>query len=251
MLDFRAWIVSGLILLSAASAYLLWIYRPKATYNARSLSVGGHPADSASKPATKSLHVEGCSEDFIVNPGEIVEPTVVPGASEEQFVRAYGKETKRDTQGILAWDKYEYTLTDGYFGAGNPGNFVRISLNSGHVLETLDGIELGIDSLGTIFRKMRDKKVEVHERIRRDGGHWILTVSMYSSCGRKFRSEYFRGIPSDPETDSLINRRVAGPDGKAGPLRSDIFMNKVVYDYNLETSEGKDDSTEGEPSEHD
>lgn len=246
MLDYRAWVVACLILLSAAGAYLLWIYRPKATYNARSLSAGPHP--SQSQPATRSLHVEGCKDDFIVSPGELVEPTVVPGASLDQMRSAYGEESKRDKNGVLTWDKYEYSLTGGYFGTVEPYNFLRISLNSGHILESLDGVELGLDSFGTIFRKMRDKKVEVQERIRRDGDRWILTVSMNSACGRKFRSEYFRSIPSDPETDSKINRRLAGPDGKAGLLRSDVFMNKVVYDFVMET--GKHDSGEGEPSEH-
>ena len=248
MLDYRAWIVACLILVSTVGAYLLWIYRPKATYNARSLSAGAHPADSASKPTTKSLHVDGCRQDFIVSPGELVEPIIVPGASLDEFRDVYGKETKRDSQGALTWDKYEYSLTAGGFGSGNPGSSLRISLNSGHILESLDGVELGLDSMGTIFRKMRDKKVEVQERIRRDGDHWILMLSLESACGRGFRSEYFRSLPSDPDTDDKINRRIAGPDGKPGPLRSDVFMNKVVYDYVMET--GKNASGEGEPSEH-
>ena len=247
MLDYRAWIVACVILLSAAGAYLLWIYRPKATYNARSLSAGAHPSDTASKPVTKSLHVDGCRQDFIVSPGELVEPTVVPGASLDNFRDVYGKETKRDPQGALTWNKYEYSLTAGGFGGGSLGSSLSISLNSGHILESLDGVELGLDSMGTIFRKMRDKKVEVRERIRRDGDHWILTLSLESACGRGFRSEYFRSLPSDSETDRQINRRSVGADGKAGPLRSDIFMNKVVYDYVMETA--KDDA--GEPSEHD
>src|SRR5580692_10026710 len=103
MLDYRAWIVACVILLSAAGAYLLWIYRPKATYNARSLSAGAHPSDSSSKPATKSLHVDGCNEDFIVSPGELVEPTVVPGASIEQFRKAYGTESHAAAPGVLTW----------------------------------------------------------------------------------------------------------------------------------------------------
>ena len=248
MLDRRAWIISCLIVLIAAAAYIVWIYRPKATYNARSLSAGAHPSDTATKPVTKSLHVDGCRQDFIVSPGELVEPTVVPGALLDSFRDVYGKETKRDPQGALTWDKYEYSLTADGFGSGNPASFLRISLNSGHILESLDGVELCLDSMGTIFRKMRDKKVEVQERIRRDGDHWVLTLSLDSACGHGFRSEYFRSLPSDPDTDGKINRRVAGPDGKPGPLRSDVFMNKVVYDYVMETS--KNDAGEGELSEH-
>ena len=249
MLDYRAWIVACVILLSAAGAYLLWIDRPKTTYNARSLSAGAHPSETDSKPATKSLHVDGCRQEFIVSPGELIEPTVVPGASLDDFRSLYGMETKRDPQGALMWNKYEYALSADGFGAGNPGSFLSISLNSGHVLESLDGIELGLDSMGTILRKMRDKKVEVEERIRRDGDRWVLTLSLDSACGRNFRSLYFRSLPSDPETDRQINRRSVGADGKGGPLRSDIFMNKVVYDYVMETSDAKDDA--GELSEHD
>jgi len=253
MLDYRAWIAACVLLLSAAGAYLLWIYRPKATYNARSLSAGAHrpsQAQAQALPVTKSLHVDGCRQDFIVSPGELIEPTVVPGASLEQMLSVYGPEPKRDKNDALTWDKYEYSLTEGGFGAGNPGSFLRISLNSGHILESLDGVELGLDSMGTIFRKMRDKKVEVDERIRRDGDRWILTMSLDSACGRSYRSVYFRSLPSDPETDRLINRRVAGADGKPGPLRSDIFMNKVVYDYVMETADSKDAALQGEPSEH-
>ena len=251
MLDYRAWIVAGAILLSVAGAYLLWIYRPKATYNARSLTAGARHAESSAQPATKSMHVEGCREDFIVSPGELIEPAVVPGTPLEAMRSVYGKENRRDKQGVLTWDKYEYSLMEGFAGEATRGDFLRLSMNSGHILETLDGVELGLDSFGTIFHKMRDKKVEVHERIRRDGDKWTLIVSLDSACGRKFRSEYFRSIPSDAETDSKINRRVAGADGKAGPLRSDVFMNKVPYDYVMETAGEKDDSGEGEPSEHD
>jgi hypothetical protein len=251
MLDRRAWIIASLIVLLAGVAYVIWITRPRAVYTARSLSASGHPANTPSKPATKSLHVEGCKDDFIVSPGELIEPTVVPGASLEQFRSAYGRESGEKEPGVFTWKTEEYDLMAARASAAKPDSLIQIGLNGAHVVETLDGIELGLDSFGTIFRKMGDRKVEMHERIRRDGDRWILTVSMYSSCGRKFRSEYFRSLPSDPDTDGKINRRVTGPDGKPGPLRSDVFMNKVVYDYVMETSNGKDDSTAGEPAEHD
>ena len=258
MLDYRAWIIAGLILLAALGGYIIWITRPRAQYNARSLSASGHPATATDKsgqpqPVTKSLHVDGCKDDFIVSPGEIVEPRVVPGASLDQFRSVYGDEKPdKKNPDALVWRTDEFELLANMAAPGEPGNLIQMSLNSGHIVETLDGIELGLDSFGTIFRKMQDKKVEIHQRIRREGDHWILTVSIYSACGRKFRSEYFRSLPSDPETDALINRRETGSDGKPGPLRSDIFMNKVVYDYILETSDGKDDDpTSGEPSERD
>src|SRR5271154_2555003 len=146
MLDYRAWIVACVILLSAAGAYLLWIYRPKATYNARSLSAGAHPSDAASKPATKSLHVEGCREDFIISPGELVEPTVVPGASIAQWNSTYGKPASHQKDGSYIWNLEEFSIA----GGGSPGDQLRISINGQHIVETLDGVELGLDSFGRI-----------------------------------------------------------------------------------------------------
>ena len=50
----------------------------------------------------------------------------------------------------------------------------------------------------------------------------------------------------------LINRRVYGGNGQIGLIRSDVFLNKVVYDYTMQPSNGSDDDPiAGEPSEHD
>jgi hypothetical protein len=247
MLDKRAWIITGLLVLVAIGAYAVWLRRTRAYYNARSLSAARHHKETA--PKTKTLHVEGCREDFIVSPGEIVEPRIAPGAPIDQFHTLYGQESREDA-GIITWITDPYELRLAQPTPGDPGTAIQIALNGGHVVETLDGIELGLDSFGTILSKMRDRKIEVHERILRSGNNWILTLSMYSACGPKFRSEYFRCVPSDPRTDSLINRRAVEPNGQPGPLRSDIFMNKVSYDYILKTSDGKDDSLIGEPAEH-
>jgi len=252
MLDFRAWIIAGVIILSAAGAYVVWVTRPRAVINARSLTASQHPSNSQS-PTTKSLHVDGCNEDFITKPGELVEPRVVPGASIEQFRTTYGKETKHDKDSA-EWDQYAFSLTTGNSGPDNAANFVSLSVNQGHVVETLDGIELGIDSFGAIFRKMRDKKVEIHERIDGGEGNWTLIVSIYSACGHKFRSEYSRTIPASPSIDKMIIPHQTNPDGSvkptSGAFRSDVFMNKVVANYSLVPSNGHDDSPTGSPSEH-
>lgn len=248
MLDYRAWMIAGAILLTAAGAYVIWITRPRAVLPSRSLSASGH---NPNQPITSSLHVEGCNEDFIVKPGELVEPRVVPGASLDQFRSVYGKESKREDKGIRTWDQEAFSLANGDFGAEKPGNFVQLSLNRGHVVETLDGVELGIDSFGTIFRKMRDKKVEVHERIDGGEGNWTLIVSFYSACGHKFRSEYSRMLPGSPDLDKFILPQAATVKGQTMPWRSDVFMNKVVYDYTLVPSNGTDESIAGSPSEHD
>jgi hypothetical protein len=115
-------------------------------------------------------------------------------------------------------------------------------------------MELGIDSFGVILRKLRDRQIEVHERIAQADGGWTLTVSFYSSCGKKFRSEYTRTIPKSDEVDRLIAPRSAATGSNGSPLtslpRSDVFMNKVVTDYSLVPSNGTDDSGIGQPSEH-
>lgn len=249
MLDFRAWIIAGVILLTAAGAYVIWITRPRAVITGRSLSASPSPSNAPAKPVTTSLHVEGCREDFITQPGELVEPRVVPGASLEQFRSVYGEEAPRKQPGANIWEQNAFTLTEGTSESAQPQ--VHLSLHQGHVVETLDGVELGIDSFGTIFRKMRDKKVEVHERLDHSDGNWTLIVSLYSACGRKFRSEYTRTLPADPETDRLITRlSPPSPTGQPAPWRSDIFMNKVVSEYTLAPSNGQDEASKGSPSEH-
>lgn len=262
--DFRAWILAGVILLLAGGGYFIWFTRPRAGYTGRSLSASGKTTGktSSAQPATKSLHIEGCKEDFIINPGEIVEPRLAPGTPLEQFRELYGKEmtgkelaakqfADHDPRSFhWATEAFELGVTEP--GPNQPNAAIQMSLNSGHIIESLDGIELGLDSFGTILRKMRDRKVEIHERIRHADGHWIYTLTLYSSCGHKFRSAYSRSLPDDPEASLLINRRVTGSNGQGGLLRSDIFMNKVVYDYSIETANGSDyDPAAGEPSEHD
>ena len=248
MLDKRAWIITGIIVLLSLGAYAIWIRRAQAFYNARSLSAAQHHAQEAA-PKTTTLHVEGCREDFIVNPGEVVEPRIAPGCTIGQFRSVYGEEATQD-DGVFTWKTDPFSLIVSPSKTGDPSGSVQLAMNGGHVVETLDGIELGLDSFNTILHKMRDRKIEIHERILRDGENWMYTLSMYSACGRNYRSEYSRSIPSDPRTDSLINRRVTESNGQPGPLRSDIFMNKVTYDYVLRQSDGTDDSGQGEPAEH-
>ena len=255
MLDYRAWIAAGLLLIVASGAYVIWITRPRVKYDARSLSAAGQSAKQASPIATRSLHVEGCDRDFIVQPGELVEPRAVPGAPASAFREIYGKESARDKQDLI-WKPPAFSLTDGENDAQNP--FVHVSLNTGHVVETLDGIELGIDSFGAIYRKARDRKIELHERIESDAANWSLTVSFFSSCGRKFRSEYTRSLPRGPEIDRQIAARPignsangSGQQNNSALLRSDVFMNKIVGEFTLMPSNGRDDSAHGSPSEHD
>jgi hypothetical protein len=127
---------------------------------------------------------------------------------------------------------------------------LQISVKGRHVVETLDGVELGLDSFGRIFSKMQDKKVEIHERMLKDDKNWTLIVTLYSACGRKYLSEYTRTLPRDPETDREITQLPISPGLDPGVLRSDIFLNKVVYDYTMQPANGSNQSTQGAPSEH-
>jgi hypothetical protein len=254
-----AWSIASLLILAAAGGYVYWVKRSRAVMPARSLTAANPRAPHSANEAnsTRTLHVDGCREDFTVKVGELVEPRVVPGASPEQFREVYGKESAREARGTLTWKRDPFTLMAEMHGpssADEARNSIHLALNQGHVVETLDGIELGIDSFGTIFHKMRDRKVEVHERIARSDQGWTLIVSMFSACGRGYRSEYTRTLPSDAETDRLIAPRKAAPGSNqpvTGLLRSDVFMNKDMFDYAMVPSNGKDDAAEGQPSEHD
>jgi hypothetical protein len=224
MLDWRAFLISVTLVAFAVGSYLLWSDRARFVHMDRSLTAG--PANSSDKLKTHSLHVEGCNEDFIVKVGELVEPRVVPGASLERFRSIYGRENKRDAHGVVTWERNPYNLTE-----GEPG-FVHLAVFPGHVVETLDGVELGIDSFAAILHKMRDKKVEVAEKVTGGDGKWTLTFMLTSSCGRRYVGAYSRTLDADPEIDRQV-AGLAGPDGKPGPLRPDVFLNKVVYDYTL------------------
>ena len=244
MLSLRVWIITALIVLSAMGAYLWWARRARVTYTSRSLSA----ANPANKPQTRTLHVEGCHDDFTVKVGELVEPRAIPGSPIEDFRKTYGPETTHDKSGLLTWDQNAYTLIT------DQKEFVQISLKQGHVLQTLDSIELGIDSFGTIFRKMRDRGIEAHERITQTPEGWTLTMTFYSNCSKNYRSEYSRTLPSTPELVKQITPSSTNPDGTPvqdpSLYRSDVFMNKIVSEYKLVPSQGHDDSVQGLPASH-
>lgn len=241
-LDPRAWIIAGAILLLVGVAYVIWINRPHTSYTARSLS--------AAHGTTGSLHVEGCHEDFITSPGELIEPRAVPGNSVTQFVSTYGQPNRPDSSTYL-WDLDAFTLTAISPNEKAAPDSLQISVKGHHIVETLDGVELGLDSFARILSKMQDKKVEIHERIHKDDKNWTFVLSLYSACGKNFRSEYIRSLPRDPETDRQITSLPPSPGLDPGLLRSDIFLNKVVYDYRMKLSGGTNNSNEGSPSAHD
>jgi hypothetical protein len=109
--------------------------------------------------------------------------------------------------------------------------------------------------MGALLRKLRDRQIQVHQRIENPEGHWIMTVSFYSDCSHKFRSEYSHSLPGGPEIDRLIlpapNTQSATAQSATtntpGPYRSDVFLNKVITDYSLVPSNGTDDFSDVTP----
>ncbi|HTJ30357.1 MAG TPA: hypothetical protein VL346_07645 [Acidobacteriaceae bacterium] len=259
-----AWTAAVVLIAAAAGGYLLWIHHTRAGYHARSLSASGHPA-GAQPAKTRNLHVDGCDKDFLVKVSELVEPRAIPGAPLAAFEKVYGPPAKPTRSspiphGVTAWESYPFTLTESK-AAGAPQE-LHLAVNPGHVVQTLDDIELGIDSFAAIFRKARDRNIEIHERIRRNDGpipgfpgpSWTLIVSFDSSCSRRFRSEYSRTLASTAEIDGQIKPSVTKTDGQvkmeSGLYRSSVFMNKVAFDYTMALSNGQSDATDGSPSEH-
>jgi hypothetical protein len=248
MLDRRAWIITGVIFLLIVLATVLWTHRTRTKFEGRSLSAA---APQPKKPETKKLHVDGCELDFLVKPTQFVEPRIAPGATPSQFRDLYGKESRFEKPGTLILDKYAYSLGDTYLGPNDStqgkDNAIRIHLNEGHALQTLDDIELGIDSFGIIFRKMQeDHERKVHERLDRVGNNWVYTVSFYSMCGKAFRSEYSRTLPSNPDLDQMLAPKDIFVNGKTqpgtGPLRTVIFGTKYASDFALVPANGHDEA---------
>jgi len=247
MLDYRAWIAAGLILVACGGAYLVYLHRTRAQYTARSLTAPSQPTSQS----PETLRVEGCDKAFLVKRGELIEPRVAPGSTVQQFESIYGKDTKRGRPGISTFDQNAFSIAA---SSSAPNTqlppFVLVNVNQGHVVETLDGVELGIDSFGAIFRKLRDLKIEAQERIEHGDNNWTLTVSFDSACGRRYRSEYSRTIVSSPEIDRQILPPPAAPNTSPAPLRSDVFMNKMVSEYTMVLANGQNIASEGSPAQH-
>jgi len=248
MPDIRSVVIALVLLALAAGAWFLFITKPKATYSVKQDKAAHDAAASALLAGTTTLHVEGCTADFPIRPGERLEPRVLPGASRDQFRNIYGKETTLDKSGSLVWKLEPYTVTD--FESGKPNAAVTIQMAQGHVLRTLDGIDLGVDTFHSILRRNMGLWIEVHERIEKREDEWVLNLSFYSACGKKYRSVYSWTLPSSPETDRLIHLPTETPQTPKSPLNSNTFYNKVVENYRLEFANGTDDTTLGTPSAH-
>ena len=231
-MDRKALIASVTVVACLLAAALVWQARIQTNGASRSLTAAPPQLAQAAKPVTRALHVDGCSQDFVVKVGELVEPRVTPGASLAQLRAVYGPEKKvvKPVPELTTWSPLPYTLTS--WSGHSPA--LHIAVNIGHVVETLDGIELGIDSFASIRHKMRDKKVEIDEQVTGDGQHWTLTTTLVSACNRHMLSQYSRTLDATDDVTRAV-QPIPGPDGKPGPLRPDVFLNKVVYEYTLKS----------------
>lgn len=226
----RAVAIAVLLIAAVLGGYLYWLRRARAHYEARSLSAA--PVHHGYQLQTRTLHVEGCAKDFTVKVGELVEPQITPALARSSLAQSaaiYGPPTKRVRNGDLEWQQDAFTLTED--NPGKPASSLHLAIHAGHVVQTLDDVEVGIDSFNAIFIKMRDRNIPVTERLTHGKNSWTLTATIPSSCGPAWQSEYARTLPETPELDREIAPRIT--NGIIGQSRPDAFLNKLATSYTL------------------
>lgn len=192
----------------------------------------------------------GCDANSHIELGKQIEPRATPDQPVSAFRKVYGKESKRNEFGPLTWNFPGYSITDGYFNKSKASDFVSISVRPSHTLSTVDGVELGVDTFATVLKKLRAKGIEVEESMDGPEGNWMLYVSFSSPCSRNFRGDYSWFMAGSPKTDRQIIPEMKGSVYQSPTWRSDVFLNKVVYDYTLSRSNGNDIPVGNQPSTH-
>lgn len=234
-----------LVLACAAGGVAVWMK----SQNQTSLPVvtnTTHTSIAAPKPASlsqsaPSIHIEGC-QAYIQPPlGEKMEPRLMPGASIDDFRRIYGHESKHDGND-WQWDKDDFYLYDFDYAKGAKSGSILLESNSGHFLATPDGIVLGRDTYQDLLRKMKDRGVEVTERLADEDMVWVLTVSFPSTCNPNLRSKYVWMTNDTEKTDEEI--------GNDPPFNSKIFLDQVVNSYSIETYTNGDEILDGPQATH-
>lgn len=205
--------------------------------NPSSQNVSGTPVASATGETHGWLE---CDANSHIEQGKQIEPRATQDQPVSKFREIYGKESKRDRLGPLTWNLRGYSLTDGYFNSSKLSEFVSITVKPGNALKTIDGIELGVDTFATVLKKLQARGIEVHESMDGPEGNWMLFVSFYSPCNRKFRAEYSWIIPGGPNVDRQIIPDLKGSASQPVIWRSDIFLDRVAYNYSLQMSHGSD-----------
>jgi hypothetical protein len=191
-------------------------------------------------------HMSFCPPDV---PGGL-EPRIVPGTTESEAVKFYGKPSKRDDVGEITWMANGYSVTDTYFGPDRGGNDVSVQVEPGHTISTVDGIVLGSDTFASVTAKLKASKIDFHESMDGPEGNWMLFVSFYLPCNPKFRAEYSWFLQGSPKIDQQIIPEEQGSIKRPIPWNSDVFLNKVVDIYSLSMANGSDIPAEGKSSTH-
>ncbi len=235
----RALLITLAILAAALGGYLYWLHRTHAYMHVRSLSAAPTRHDGQTK--TRMLVVPGCERSFLVKVGELVEPEITPAttlSAEPDALRAatllYGKPTHEHHPEMLVWKQDAFTLAEPLaresIAASALSGSLELTINTGHVVQTLDDIELGIDSFNAIRTKMRDRNLPVSDQLVHGKDFWTYRLTIPSSCGPKWSSTYTRTLPETPELDAQI----LPPAGAADHApRAAAFFNKLATKYTL------------------
>ena len=230
----RALGIAVLLIAAVFGGYLYWLHRTRARYNARSLSAAPTRRDArrGNQPQTRTLHVPGCAKDFTVNVGELVQPQITPALSRaalDQAKAIYGKPTQSLNNGTLVWQQNAFTLIEAH--PGKPDSSLHLTMQIGHVVQTLDDIELGIDSFNAILIKMRDRNLPVEQKLTHGNDSWTFTITVPSGCGPAWQSQYARTLPETPELDRETAPRIT--NGVLGQPQPNAFLNKLATEYTL------------------
>jgi hypothetical protein len=230
----RALLIALAVFAAALCGYLYWLHRSRAYIHVRSLTAA--PAHRAVQPETRILRVEGCDRTFLVKVGELVEPQFAPSATPDALTRAtgiYGPPVRHRHPSALVWAQDAFTLTEPLTGAA--AGSLKLTLNTGHVVQTLDDVELGIDSFNAIRAKMRDRNLAVSDQLIHGQHSWTYRLTIPSSCGAKWQSTYSRTLPETPDLDAQIYPPAHSPDPSP---RAAAFFNKLATEYSLERAHG-------------
>lgn len=225
----RALLLAVGILAAALGGYLYWLHRTRAYTHVRSLTAASARHSASSR--TRILHVPGCERDFLVKVGELVEPQITPSSSPDALRLAsqlYGTPAQRKHPRILLWTQDAFTLTELFSTASAPQ--LQLDLHTGHVVQTLDDIELGVDSFNAIRARMRDRNLPISDALIHGNRSWTYRLTIPSSCGSAWTSVYSRTLPETPDLDAQILPPASAPDRSPRPA---AFFNKLATGYTL------------------
>ncbi len=225
----RALLISVALLAAALGGYLYWLHRARAYMHVRSLTAAS--ARHAAIARTRILHVSGCERDFLVKVGELVEPEITPSLLPDTLQLAtqlYGRPAQRRHPRALIWTRDAFTLTEIFPRTSAPE--LQLDLHTGHVVQTLDGVELGVDSFNAIRARMRDHNLPVADSLTHEDHSWTYRLTIPSSCGGAWTSVYSRTLPETADLDALIFPPVSSPDHSPRPA---AFLNKLTTEYTL------------------